>query len=320
MLGLLSGYWFSATLHAAARLGFADLVADGPRTSAELARATGSHEPSLRRLLSALASANIFTETEPGVFANSPMSETLKDAPGSLRSLAILGGNPAHWAAWGELLQGVRTGETPFERAHGEKFFDFLDRFDAEGGHYEEAWSALGDVDAAIADVYDFSRFARIVDVGGGRGGLLRQALATAPEATGVLFDTPAVVADRPPVGRMESVGGDFFDSVPSRGDLYVLKFVLHDWPDDAASRILRNCARAMDDEARLLIVELLLPDGTEPSYARIDDLNMLVLTGGRARTLGEYRELLESTGFELDRVIGTGDQAFLLDAVRRSS
>jgi len=285
MLGLLSGYWFSATLHVAARLGIADLVARGPRTSAQLARATGTHEPSLRRLLTALASAGIFEEIEPATFAHSPMSETLQDVPGSLRSLAILGGDPVHWAAWGGLLHGVRTGDTPFAHVHGEAFFDFLDRFEASGRHYEEAWNALGDVDAAIADAYDFSRFRTIVDVGGGHGGLLRRALASAPGSRGVLFDRPSVVAAAPSIDHAEKVGGDFFESVPADGDLYVLKFVLHDWPDDHAASILANCARVMEDDGRLLIVELLAPGDTSPSYAKIDDLNMFVLTGGRART-----------------------------------
>jgi SAM-dependent methyltransferase len=319
MLGLLSGYWFSATLHAAASLGIADLVAVGPQTSAQLARATATHEPSLHRLLSALASAGIFTEIAPGTFAQSPMSETLRDAPGSLRSLAILGGDQSHWAAWGELLDGVRTGRTPFELAHGTPFFDYLDRSDVSGRHYDEAWNALGDVDSAITDVFDISRFRRIVDVGGGSGGLLRRALATAPDATGVLFDRPAVVAAAQSIDRAENLGGDFFDSVPADGDLYILKFVLHDWPEDRAVEILANCARAMDGDGRLLIAELLVPEDSSPSYARIDDLNMFVLTGGRARTEAEFRTLLDRAGLRLEHVTSTPMGFSLLEAVRQA-
>jgi len=320
MLGLLSGYWFSATLSAAARLGIADLVADGLRSSAELARSAGVHEPSLRRLLSALASAGVFSEVSPGVFAQNAMSETLRDVPGSLRSLAILGGDAAHWAAWGHLLEGVRTGETPFAIAHGRPFFDYLSEVDAQGRHYDEAWNTLGDSDAAITDAFDFSRFSRIVDVGGGRGGLLRRVLASAPEATGVLFDRPNVVAEAPFIERAETIGGDFFVSVPEGGDLYILKHVLHDWPDERASEILSNCEQAMADRGRLLIVELVVPDGASPSFARIDDLNMFVLTGGRGRTEGEYRELLGSAGLTLERVTSTPFEVRLLEAVGRGS
>jgi hypothetical protein len=317
MLGLLSGYWFSATLHVVARLGIADLVARGPRTSADLAEATESHEPTLRRLLTALASAGIFTETEPATFAQSPMSETLREAPGSLRSLAILGGDPAHWAAWGKLLHGVRTGETPFTLAHGEAFFDFLERFETSGRHYEEAWNALGDVDAAITDAYDFSRFRTIVDVGGGHGGLLRRVLASAPGSRGVLFDRPSVVAAAPSIDRAERIAGDFFESVPAGGDLYLLKFVLHDWPDDRAAEILANCARALEDDGRLLIVELLAPGDTSPSYAKIDDLNMFVLTGGRARTERDFRTLLGGAGMNIAHAVTTTVGVSVLEAVR---
>lgn len=321
---LLSG---GPTLHAialASRLGIPDHLAGGPRTAAQLALATRSNEDALYRLLRALASVGVFAERAGRHFAQTPISRLLRtDVPGSMRSLALLAGE--RWRrAWYDLDYAVRTGRPAFERLYGSSFYEWLKGEPAAARRFEDAqrykWETLRDV---IVDAYDFSNASQIVDVGGGSGMLIEAILARATNATGALLETPVIAAEAR--RRMRTAGlsrrcrvveGDFIRSVPGGGDVYILSFVLHNWDDRRAVRILRNCRRAMADGGRVLMVESLVPASRSPSPAKIHDLEMLVfMPGGRERTRVEYRALLAAAGLKLSRVVPTGSSASVLVA-----
>ena len=316
MLRMVSGYWYSQALYVAARLDIAEHLRDGPKSADELARRTQSHQESLYRLLRALASAGVFVEGRLQTFELNGLSRLLlKDAPNSLRSVARLGGESYHWRAWGDLLHNVKTGETAFRQAHGEELFSYLS---SHGEAAEALLGALGsqmEVNHAVVDAYDFSGFGRIVDVGGGRGELLGTILESNPDTQAVLFEQPFVVEKIEPGTRFAVLAGDFFDSVPDGADAYLLKYVLHDWNDEKAGLILENCRRAMSEKSRLLIAELLVPEELGPSPAKMHDLNMMVLTGGRERTKDQYRSLLTNAGMALARTVPTSLGVFILEA-----
>jgi SAM-dependent methyltransferase len=319
---LLGGGPIIHAIALASQLAIPDLLAAGPRTAADLAQATGSHEDALYRVLRALASAGVLAERTRRRFALTPISQLLRTGvPGSMRSVAILAGEP--WRqAWYELPHAVRTGRPAFDRGHGASFYDWLSTDREAARRFDEVqqykWEALLE---EVLRAYDFSHASRIVDVGGGSGTLIEAILAANPEQSGVLVEAPVIAAEAR--RRLHAVGlgrrcrvtaGDFARSVPSGGDLYVLAFVLHNWGDRAAVRILRNCRRAMPAGGRVLVVESILPEHLRPSPVKLGDLEMLVfMAGGRERTRREYRSLLEAAGLRLTRVIPTRTSASLL-------
>lgn len=299
-------------VHVAARLAIADLLADGPKTADELAHATGTHGPSLARFLRAVTSLGIFAEDAAGRYRQTPLSDTLRrDHPESIQRWAMMLGARFVWAPCGELYEAVRTGEPAFERVYKEPFFKYLATHSADAAIFNAAMSSLPAYIAAVVASYDFSRFERIVDVGGGHGALLRGILSANPNVRGVLFDLPAVVDGASGLrsseiaDRGEIVGGDFFEGVPAGGDAYLLKGIVHDWNDEDAVKILKNCRRAIRSTGTLIVLETMLTDSSDPAGALMD-LLMLVLTGGRERTESEFRALLRAAGFSLTRVIPT--------------
>jgi len=323
MLQMISAFWLSRSIYAAAKLGLADLVRERPRTVAELADATETHAQSLHRLLRALASAGVFAEDEAGRFQTTPLAATLeRDAPGSMRAFAMTELGEEHYPAWGELLHSLRTGETAFDKVFGMPVFDFFARNPENARIFNDAMTGLTSVvNAAVVEAYDFKPFRRVVDVGGGHGGFLAAVLDASPEAAGVLFDSPQVVEGAHALlesqgiaGRCEAVGGDFFEGVPAGGDLYTLKWIIHDWDDAQSARILRNVRAAMSDGGRLILVEQVIPPGNEPSLGKFVDLNMLVMTGGRERTEGEFRALYDAAGFRLTRVVHTASPMSIVE------
>ena len=317
MLGLLSGYWYSQALYVMAELGIADCLADGPRAADALAQETGCHAETLYRFLRALASAGVLHEGDSRTFALTPLSETLRsDHPGSLRPLARLGGHPLHWRAWGNLLHSVRTGETAFEAVHGRSFFDALAKDSVLSAALQAALARLHEVDRDVVDALDLDGFERVVDVGGGTGALCRRLASAYPGTSVVLFNRPHVLATAPSAPGVEPLSGDFLESVPS-GDAYLLKFVLHDWDDGHATRILKNCRDAMRPGGRVFVIEVVLLGDAASSHAKTHDINMLVLTGGRERTVDEYRTLLSAAGLELVRTDRTPQGVGMLEAQR---
>jgi len=294
MLHLLSGYWVCQALYVAAALNIADRLAEGPKTADDLAREAGAAPDALNRLLRGLTSMGIFAMGTAG-FELTPLSETLlSQKEDSLRPVALLGGHKLHWQAWGGLLDSVRTGQTAFDLVHGEGFFDALAREPDLLAQFHRISDLT--IDGSLLAALVLHRYRRIVDVGGGTGALARRIAAEHPQAEVVLFDRPEVIAAAADA-TINVAAGDFFETVPESGDAYILKFVLHDWDDEAAIRILSCCARSMAQDGRLLVVEVVLPDDATPSIARTHDVNMLVLTGGRERTLAEYTELLRRAG-----------------------
>lgn len=323
--GLISGYRVSQLIYVAAKLAIADHLADGPRSVDQLARSVSVHPGALYRVLRALASYGVFAERGRGVFELTPRAEPLRsDTPGSVRGYAIMNGEEWFWSSWGELLHSVKTGRTAFDDSFGIGLFGFLDQHPEAAEIFNDAMTSITGMDSdAIAAAYDFSRKATIVDVGGGRGSLMTAILRAHPHATGILFDRPPVLAGvsaalaaKGLTDRCAVMAGDFFDSVPHGGDVYILKDIVHDWPDDRAVAVLKNCRRAMREEARLLVIERVIPAGNEPSFAKLADVNMLVITGGLERTEAEYRTLLTASGFRLSRVVPTRSPSSIVEGV----
>ena len=324
LLQMMTGYWVSQALHVAAKLGIADLLADGPVDCEDLAAATDTHAPSLQRVLRALASVGVFTEVSPGSFALTPLAELLRtETPGSMRALAIMYAEE-QYRAWGELLHSVRTGEMAFDHQFGLGYFEYLAQHPEADRVFNEAMTGwTHQLVRAVVDAYDFSPFKTIVDVGGGYGALLAAILRSNPGTRGVLFEQPHVVASAEEqlvaagvADRCTFVSGDFFAAVPTGGDAYVLSQILHDWDDERCVAILGQCRRAMPDHGKLLVVELVLPEGDEPFLGKWLDLHMLVLLGSRERTAAEYDTLFRAAGFKLARVVPTPPGPSVVEAV----
>jgi hypothetical protein len=306
---LIVGFQVSQAIHVAATLGVADLLADGPRTSDELAVATDAHAGSLYRLLRALSSVGVFHEDDGRRFSLTPMGALLRsDVPGSLRGWAMHVGRPYFQEAWGHLEHSVRTGDNAFQHVHGTDVWAYRAERPDESAIFDLAMESLtGAANRALLDAYDFGRFASVVDVGGGNGALLAALLGEFPAMRGVLLDQPHVVANAAAVleragvaDRCEIVGGSFFDEVPAGGDAYTLKSIIHDYEDDRAVTILRVCRRAMAADAALLLIERIVGPPNEDPRAKFSDLNMLVAPAGRERTLQEWDALVTLAGFRL--------------------
>ena len=317
---LLSGASIAHAISVAASLGLADLLERGARDAGSLARATGTHEESLHRLLRALSAVGVFNQRGRR-FALTPMSHLLRsETPDSMRSVAALASTPWRRAAFG-LLYSVRTGRSAFEREFGQSFYAYLSTHRSEGRLFADVmaynWRTMG---RAILDSYDFGRAHTIVDVGGGSGAMLETILRRHPDVRGILVETPAMAAEARRRFRQSRLtarctvsGRGFFRPLPE-GSAYVLAFVLHNWDDKRATAILRGCRRAMGPRGRLLVIESLL--GRQSPFAAVHDLEMLLyMRGGKERSLAEYRRLLESAGLSLRRVIRTTTTASLLEA-----
>ena len=317
LLALITGFMPARVVHAAAELGLADLLAQGANTAMGLARETGAHAPSLHRLLRALASLGLVDEVETGRFALTALGAQLRrDVPGSQRNLALMFGGERSWRCWGALLHSIRTGEAAMQHVYGMGSFDYLAAHPAAAVVFNEAMAEITRAVArAVAAAYDFSRFRRIVDVGGGNGTLLAAILAAAPELRGIVFDRPAGNAEAPRLlaaaglaERAEAIAGDFFQAVPQGADAYILKSVIHDWDDEESVAILKSCRTAIADGGRLLLVERVMPERMKASPAHqhmaMLDMNMLALPGGRERTEADYRALFEAARFALKRVL----------------
>ena len=313
LMELVQTFRVSLALHVTATLGVADLLAAGPRTAADLARATGTHAGALYRLLRAVASVGVLAEDEAGAFALTDLGQFLRaDHPRSVHGNAVWTGHPAPWGTWQHLRHSVETGEPAFRHLHGVDPWEYGEQHPDVGALFDNAMTSLSlQQRDAVAAGYDFAGVRTVVDVGGGHGAQLAAVLAAHPQARGVLFDQPHVVAGAGPVlreagveGRSEVVGGSFFEAVPAGGDVYVLSRIIHDWDDAQATAILRTCRGAMGPDARLLLVERVLAPRNAPDPGKLMDLTMLVMLGGRERTAAEFGALYAAAGFRLTRVL----------------
>jgi SAM-dependent methyltransferase len=326
MMGLITGYWVSQAVGAVALLGVADYLGNGPRSSDDLARDVKADPQALFRLLRLLASIGVFVEVAPRSFGLTALGETLRsDAPGSVRNFAITETAPGHWQPWGRLSESIRTGQPMARAALGMEFFEWYAKNPDEAGFFSAAMGNLSAMAAGeLVRVYDFSAARKIADVGGAHGVLLTTVLRANPTTRGILFDLPHVIAGAGEIiqaqglsGRCELQSGDFFEAVPEGADLHLLKQIVHDWDDERATRLLKNCHRALAPNGKLLLVEMVVPRDNRPSPAQAMDLNMLVLLGGRERTEEEYQRLLQGGGFMLDRVIPTHSPFSVIEATR---
>lgn len=324
LLQMMSGFWVSASIYAVAKLGLADFLKDGPRSADDLAQSIGAQPGALYRLLRGLASIGVFTEVEPRRFALTPLGECLRTGvPGSLRSYAIVA-KEMGWEPWGHLLHSVKTGETAFDHVHGMGYFEYLKDHSDLAAIFNEAMTGFLTMNGlAVAATYDFTPISKIVDVGGGHGALTSAILKKYPKISSIIFDLPDVVEgarkkleDAGLSDRGECIGGDFFKEVPSGGDAYLMASVIHDWDDDKALTILNNCRQAMSRNAKLLLIEMVIPPGDERFFGKLLDLAMLVNFGGRERTEVEYKDLLAAAGFRLTKIVPTGTPSSLIEAV----
>jgi hypothetical protein len=308
---MAAGYWISQSVYVAAKLGLPDAMFRQPQSCQELAVATGAQPDSLARLLRVLCTLGLCREQD-GNFALTAQGRPLSSlAPGSLHAMVLTLGE-IHYQAWGDLLHSIKTGQPAFDNRFGSGLFQYLTQNAQAGLTFNEAMTDFSGLAAyAVALAYDFSTIRSIVDVGGGHGQFLRTILEMNPHIQGTVLDLPGVIqgASRHLAaldGRCQAVAGDFFASVPPDADTYVLKGVIHDWDDSKGVAILRNCRKAMKPNARLLIVETIVPETKEPSFSSLLDLNMLVMCGGRERTASQFKDLFARAELRMTRIVST--------------
>jgi hypothetical protein len=315
LLRLVNGDRLARSIQVAAVLGLADLLEDGPRTSDDLAAATGTDPDTLYRLLRALASAGVFHEGDGQSFALTDFGDPLRTgAPDSIADWTVFVGETSHREAWGALIDSVRTGENAFRLVHGVDVWEYRAQHPDESALFDRAMAGnsrliIGSVLAA----YDFGRFGTIVDVGGGNGALLLALLDAYPALRGVLFDQPHVAAGVELGERGEVVTGSFFESVPDGGDAYLLKWIIHDWEDAEATAILRTIRQR---NSTVLVIERLVGPPNENAEAAFSDLNMLVGPGGRERTLDEFAALFDAAGYRLAGATPTDGPLTVIEGV----
>jgi hypothetical protein len=323
---MITAFRVSDLVATAAEFRLADFLADGPKSSAELARLCGAHPDRLHRVLRALARIELVRQEADGRFALAPLGEPLRsDVPDSLYRMARLWGSDLFKLTWMRLPHSVRTGQSAQEYLYGLRQFDYLATQPGVAAIFNEGMLAgTLTVAAAVVDAYDFAPVKTVVDVGGGSGALAATVLRSYSAMRGIVFDLPfcqqgaidyltsAGVSD-----RCQFVPGDFFESIPPGADAYVLKFILHDWEDEKCAQILKTCRAAVSGEAKLLLVESVLPpDGGPLTDAVFGDVTMIVHTGGRERTEAEFASLLEAAGFRLARVVPTRVAQSVIEAV----
>lgn len=326
MMNLLFGKAVTQAIAVMAQLGLADYMKDDTRSSDDIARTCGAHAGSVYRLLRALSVVGVVAEKEDKRFALTPVGQCLRaDAPGTLRHLAMMVGAEWHTQVWTRLQHSVTTGDGAFRHAYGTGIFEWFGSHRQEAAGFNDAMTSFSTTTAgAVCSSYDFSPFKKIADIGGGHGYLLASILNKAPQATGLVFDAPAVVAGAQETltkagvaDRSEVVGGDFFEAVPAGCDAYVMKHILHDWDDARSAMILRNCAAGLNPGGKVLVVEGVVAPPGAPSFQKLMDLEMLVMTdGGVERTEAEFASLFASAGLRLSRVVPTPSPVQVIEGV----
>lgn len=316
LLDMIVGKWVSQAICAAAELGIADLLKDGPLSTADIAAKTGASENGMYRLLRALVQVGLFVESERRHFALTTLGASLRsDMPESVRGFARFVGHDLNSRPWDHLVDSVKTGQPAFDLVFGMPVFDYVTKQPESAAIFNEAMASLSLIETqAVVSAYDFREIRTLVDVGGGRGGLLAAILIANPGMRGVLFEMPhalegarALLQQERVIDRCEVVGGDFFTMVPNGGDAYVMKRILHDWDDERAIRILQNCRQAMQLGQRILVVEVVIGLAHTSKLASFFDLEMLVVTqGGRERTEQEFQRLYGAAGFRISKVFAT--------------
>ncbi|MBC2869367.1 methyltransferase [Streptomyces mexicanus] len=328
LLEMVQGAMLSQALYAAAELRVAEALRDGPLPVARIAEQVGAHPETLHRLLRLLAANGVFAERKDGSFALTPMAEALlEDAPMSMRGIAVLMGHPVHWEDWSHFVDAVRSGEPSLPKLRGMTAFEFLEAKPEYGQVFFKGMGAMSATETEpILAAYDFSRFGTVVDFCAGRGELLAGILRKSPGVRGILADPRVAengaaqyLAEQRVADRCEVVAADLFGPVPEGGDAYVLKHIVHDWPEEQALQILRNVRAAMRPGGRLLLMEMVVPDKPNaPHASKLVDLWLMLLVGGKERTAGQYARLLAEAGFRLERVVQTAGAISVVEASAR--
>ena len=322
---LTTGFMVSAALGVVAQLGVADHLADGPRSTPDLAARTGANEDALYRVLRALATTGIFTETSSRTFALTPSGALLRsNVPGSMRDMVLWLCDSFHFRVYAEMAHSVRTGETLGDKLLGMPVFEYLQHNPELAARFNNAMTNFSaGIAPAVLEAYDFGGIDVLVDVAGGHGMLLASVLRKYPSMRGILFDVEHVIAGaKAPealgvADRCDKVSGDFFKAVPRGGDAYVLKSIIHDWDDEKAGAILRNTRAALEGKpnGKVLLVEAVIKPGNEPDLSKLGDLEMMLLPGGRERTEAEFAALFARNGFQVTRVVPTHAPLWVVEA-----
>lgn len=311
---LITGGWISQAVYAASKLGIADYLDAGPRKAAELANQIDCHAGALHRLLRALASAGLFKETEDHRFSLTEVGDCLRtDSPDSARNSSIMV-SEIMYQTWGELLHSIQTGESAFAKVHGAPIFEYFAANEQQARIFDAGMISWMQEEAdAIVGAYEWPDEGRVVDIGGGSGGMLLTLLNRHPQLMGVIFDLPEVVDRNRALHESDDTytccelqGGNFFSSVPDGADIYLLRNIIHDWDDEQSLKILRNCREVCNPTSKVLLMEYVIPEGNDPFAAKWLDLMMLVGPGGQERTETEYRDLLDAAGLSVTGIIPT--------------
>ena len=322
MMEMIVGAWISQAITAVAELGVADALADGPLPIEELAARVGADADALHRLLRALIGRGVFRRRPDGRYALNLLADALRsDAPVSMAWAARFYGSREQRERWTRLVDSIRTGRSVVPALHGKESFDYFAEQPEHAELFNKTMTAISELtDASVVAGYDFSAYPTIVDVGGGHGSLLAGILAAAPASYGVLYDMPQVVSsdllcENGVADRVRIKSGSFFDNVPGGGDVYVLKNIIHDWPDEKAVQILRTVRAAAGPRATVLLVELVIPDHDRDFAGKWADLEMLLNLSARERTASEYRDLLRKAGLRMTRVVPTASPLSVVEA-----
>lgn len=325
LLDLIQGPVISQAIHIAAKLNIADVLSEGPLTAEKIAKRVGADPDATYRLLRMLSGFSVFAEQPDHRFALTPMADALRtDAPHSMNGIAVLMGHPLLWEDWGHLTDSIRTGQASLPQLRGMSGYEFLTANpDYAAVFFQGMGSLSGTETDPVLAAYDFSRFRQIVDVGGGRGTLLAGILERTNDTRGVLYDSPYATADAGQVLAAAGVAdrcvienGTYFDRLPAGADGYVLKHILHDFPEPECLAILKNIREAIAADGTILVIEYVLPGGNERHIGNIIDLWLLLLLGAKERTRPQYTELFAEAGFKLTKVVPTGSPVSIIEAV----
>src|SRR3982751_3858828 len=325
LMQMLFGKHITYCVSAVARLGVADHMGAGPTQIERLAGKTGSHSPSLYRVMRCLASLDVFQELPGKKFALKPIGELLQtNHPSSMRYSAIQMGERWSTRAMEHFTDTVRTGENGIVKAFGKNVFELFADSPEEAEVFNKSMTAFSSilVDPIVA-AYDFAWIDRMADIGGGHGYLLASILKKNPQMRGVVYDLPEVTSGAPGnphlngcEGRLEFQAGSFFEKVPSGCDAYIMKFILHDWSDEHCRKVLNLIREQLPPHGRVLVCEQVLDPSPTPSPAKLLDIEMLAMTvGGKERTAAEFSDLFASAGLRLVQIVETGSPVCILEA-----
>jgi hypothetical protein len=324
ILQIVNGAYVAGAVSCLAQFGIPDLVENGAQSAEELAVQIGAQPEALYRLMRATACVGILAEGSDRKFSQTPMSAVLRtNAQPSLRGLAIMTGREWHERGWSKLEYCVRTGKQAIDEIYGMTIFDYLKHNSEESRIFDDAMTGLSSIDGpAVADAYNFAGIQNIVDVAGGRGLLLATLLERNTHLKGTLYEVPHVLEGAKTgalsayMDRCTLTSGDMFSSVPAGADAYIMKHIIHDWPDDACIKILKACRQGVNQGGKLLVVDSVIQPGNDFSPGKFLDLQMLIFPGGRERTEPEFRQLLEASGWKLSRIISTAAGDSIVEGV----